>query len=61
MGEEEDSEWSVVLKKIKNQGATVVASKIEDLSLNGYVGEFTQICGQAFKKIAPCVLFGFTL
>ena len=61
LGEEEDSEWSVVLQKIKNQGATFFASKIEDLSLNGYAGEFTQICGQAFKKTAPCILFGFTL
>ena len=61
LGEEEDSEWSVVLQKIKSQGATVFASKIEDLSQNGYAGEFTQICGQAFKKTAPCVLFGYTL
>jgi hypothetical protein len=61
LGEEEDSEWSVVLQIIKNQGATVFASKIEDLLQNGYAGEFTQICGQAFKKTAPCVLFGFTL
>ena len=61
MGEEEDSKWSVVLQKIKNQVATVFASKIEDLSQNGYAREFTQICAQAFKKTAPCVLFGFTL
>ena len=56
-----EADWDDVLEKIKMRGATLFVSKIQDLSVNGYAGEFTSICGQAFKKNGPCELFGLTL
>ena len=43
------------------RGATLFVSKIQDLSVNGYAGEFTSSGGQAFKKNGPCELFGLAL